>query len=184
MSPRQHTLSISFAIAACCCLLAAITSAQENPQKPSLRQYTFAWQFLETDGMAPRGGTTRGSEVELAIEPSDAWLRLQEDGVSALERDRRAILAMAGGYRTSFDFIETVGFVEGYTPQRPYQSWGTEYVYVVADEPRFISLQHIIVMRFQAEDGSVSEPMVVKHWRQDWHYEAREMHRYAGHQTW
>jgi hypothetical protein len=148
------------------------------------RQYTFAWQFIEDSEMAPRGGTTTGTPVDLVQQPTAAWEALQEPGISDLERDRRAILAMAGGYRTSFDFIETVGFTEGYSPQQPYQSWGTEYVYVVADEPGFISLQHIIVMRFQNEDGSASEPMVVKHWRQDWHYQAREQHVYAGHRQW
>ncbi len=91
---------------------------------------------------------------------------------------------MAGPYRTSFDFIETVGFTEGYEPGKPYQSWGTEYVYVVTDEPAFISLQHVLVMRIEMEDGSISEPMVVKHWRQDWRYEQRELHTYSGYQTW
>ena len=31
--------------------------------------------------------------------------------MSSQERDRRAIPAMAGGFRTSFDFIETI-FIE------------------------------------------------------------------------
>ncbi|MEM0955366.1 MAG: DUF6607 family protein [Pseudomonadota bacterium] len=188
MPRRIRHLSVAFIIAVGCWVTAAVLAAVQKDAAPSAatpaRQYTFAWQFLTQDAMAPRGGTTRGSAVELVTEPTEAWKHLHENGISTLEQDRRAILAMAGGYRTSFDFIETVGFVEGYTPQQPYQSWGTEYVYVVADEPRFISLQHIIVMRFQAEDGSISEPMVVKHWRQDWHYEARDMHRYAGHQVW
>ena len=39
-----------------------------------------------------RGGTTRGANVTLATEPSDAWRALQEPGLSAYERDRRAIL--------------------------------------------------------------------------------------------
>ncbi len=136
--------------------------------------------------MSPRGGTTRGAPVELAAAPSDAYRRLTGAGpeVGALERDRLAILAMAGAFRTSFDFIETVGFGTGYEPPRPYQSWGTEYVYVVADEPRFISLQHILVMRMTAEDGDMSDPIVVKHWRQDWRYQDADLHVYRGHETW
>jgi hypothetical protein len=151
---------------------------------PGSRQYTFAWPYLEGDDMAPRGGTTRGAAVDLASGAGEAWARLQASGLSKKERDRRAILAMAGPYRSTFDFIETVGFTEGYTPSRPYQSWGTEFVYVVADEPDFISLQHILVMRMQDEDGGESEPMVVKHWRQDWTYEDRTLHTFRGNRTW
>ncbi len=149
-----------------------------------LRRYTYSWQFADGDAMAPRGGTTKGPPVTLDPEPGAAWRALREPGLSKQERDRRAILAMAGGFRASFDFIETAGFVADYAPSAPYQSWGTEYVYVVEDEPDFVSLQHILVMYFDAGDGEVSGPAVVKHWRQDWQYEDRGLHVYAGHDTW
>ena len=122
--------------------------------------------------------------MELANAPSEGWRSLTETDLTDRERDHRAILAMAGPYRTTFDFIETLGFTPGYRPGRPYQSWGTEFVYVVADEPDFISLQHILVMVFRQEDGTVSEPLVVKHWRQDWRYQDRELFAYAGHDRW
>src|SRR5690606_37215540 len=109
--------------------------------------------------MQPRGGTTQGADVTLAPSPSAAWQALQEDGLSAKERDRRAILAMTGPYRTSFDFIETIGFTPSYEPPPPYQSWATEYVYVIADEPEFISLQHILVMQFEQQDEGPEGPM-------------------------
>jgi hypothetical protein len=150
----------------------------------SARRYTYSWQFTDDDAMRPRGGTTRGPEPTLATTPSEAWSRLTEPDLTSLERDRRAVLAMAGGYRTTFDFIETLGFSADYQPGPPYQSWATEYVYVVADQPRFISLQHILVMRFLDQDGSLSEPMVTKHWRQDWRYEDRNLHVYAGNGHW
>ncbi|MEE4278957.1 MAG: DUF6607 family protein [Halieaceae bacterium] len=159
--------------------IAASAGSGENPdEKP--RQYTFAWMFSDDDTMAPRGGTSRGPEVTLDNRVAPAFEALQEPGLSARERDRRAILAMVGDYRTSFDFIETVGLTPGYEPRAPYQSWGTERVYLVADEEDYISLQHIIVMHFAQDDGSVSEPMVVKHWRQDWRYEDREVHAFLG----
>lgn len=148
------------------------------------RQYTFAWPFVEGSDMQPRGGTSHGAEVTLAPVPSAAWQALQEDGLSAKERDRRAILAMAGPYRTSFDFIETVGFTTPYQPPRPYQSWATEYIYIIADEPDFISLQHILVMHFEQQGESPEGPMVVKHWRQDWRYQDRDLHVYAGNNRW
>jgi len=90
---------------------AVVSTARAEP-----RQYTFSWQFEDTDALRPRGGTTRGAPLTLATEPSAAWLAVQEPGLPKLERDRRAILAMAGGYRTTFDFLETVGFIPGFTP--------------------------------------------------------------------
>jgi hypothetical protein len=157
--------------------------AQGDDAQAERRQYTFAWMFSDDDAMAPRGGTTTGPAVTLDGEVAPAFAALQAPGLSKKERDRRAILAMVGDYRTSFDFIETVGLTPGYEPKAPYQSWGTERVYLVANEPDFISLQHIIVMHFATEDGGVSEPMVVKHWRQDWRYEDRDVHAFMGRNT-
>ncbi|WP_116367807.1 DUF6607 family protein [Parahaliea mediterranea] len=157
---------------------------QNTAPAPRQRQYTYAWPYAVDGDMAPRGGTSTGAAVTLIKAPSTAWQALQEDGLNAKARDRRAILAMAGPYRASFDFLETVGFLPGYTPPRPYQSWGTEYVYVVADEEDFISLQHIMVMQFEMPDGTASEPMVIKHWRQDWRYQDTLLNVFIGDGTW
>ena len=98
-------------------------------------QFIFAWPLGEK-ALKPRGATTRGVPVTLDTTPSPAWTRLTEPNLSAQERDRRAILAMAGVFRTSFEFLEVIGFRPGFVPDRPYQSWATEYVYVARDEPR------------------------------------------------
>jgi hypothetical protein len=148
------------------------------------RQFTFSWQFEEGDALRPRGGTTRGAALTLATEPSSAWRAVQEPGLTKFERDRRAILAMAGGYRTSFDFLETVGFTAGFTPSRPYQSWGTEYIYVVEDSGTFIRLQHLMVMFVADRAGKVQGPFVQKHWRQDWRYEDTDFHVFIGRNRW
>ncbi|MEM1437768.1 MAG: DUF6607 family protein [Pseudomonadota bacterium] len=148
------------------------------------RQYTFSWSFVDGDAMAPRGGTTKGTPVSLDTSPGAAWAALQAPELSAQERDRRAIVAMAGSYRTSFDFIETAGFTSDYEPARPYRSWGTEKVYIVADTPEFVSLQHILVMFMQGEDGETMGPFVIKHWRQDWQYEPETFHEYQGGDSW
>jgi len=151
---------------------------------PRTHQFTFAWPFRDGDSAAPRGGTTPGAPVELDTTPGAAWQALHEPGLSPLERDRRAILAMAGTFRASFDFLEVAGFRPGFAPDRPYQSWGTEYVYVAHDEPRFISLRHILVMFMRGKDGKVEGPFVTKHWRQDWRYQKRELLTYRGNNTW
>jgi hypothetical protein len=104
--------------------------------------------------------------------------------LSWFEKDRRAILAMAGPYRVSFNFLETMGVVNNYIPSKPYQSWGTEYVYVAQDTGDYISLQHIMVMSFVDDDGVSSAPMVMKHWRHDWQYQKPLMFEYPGHNTW
>jgi hypothetical protein len=148
------------------------------------RQYTFAWRYAPGTDVAPRGGTTHGPAVTLDTEPSDAWRRLRDANVAPVERDRRAIRAMAGTFRASFDFLEVVGFRPGFVPDRPYQSWGTEYVSVLRDEPRFISLQHILVMFVRDDAGVVQGPFVSKHWRQDWRYEDRALLTYRGRDTW
>jgi len=162
------------------------TAAEAPPavEAPRAVAMGYGWPFLPPEKTAPRGGSTQGSEVVLDTAPSPAWQALQEPGLSTLEKDRRAILALAGSYRVSFQFVETLGFADGYEPPRPYFSWGTEHVHVLRDEPHAISLQHTLVMFFAEEDGSVTGPMVTKHWRQDWTYEDRDLHVHRGNRTW
>jgi len=145
-------------------------------------QFTFAWP-LDEKALKPRGATTRGVPVTLERAPQEAWRRLQEAGLSSQERDRRAILAMAGPYRVSFDFLEVVRHDPSLKPDAPYQSWGTEYVFVSEDRPDFVALQHILVMRFLEKDQP-SDAMVVRHWRQEWRYEAPHLLAYEGGLAW
>jgi hypothetical protein len=149
-----------------------------------IQAQVFGWPFLEPETMQSRGGTSQGSPVTLSTNASPYWTSLQENGLSAFEQDRRAILAMQGSYRTSFQFIETAGFSESFSPARPYFSWGTEVVHLLEDKQDFISLQHTMVMYFVDEDGSTNGPMVMKHWRQDWQYEAPAQLQYTGNRRW
>ena len=145
--------------------------------------FLFAWP-LDEGALKPRGATTRGAPVVLDKTAAEAWQRLRQPGLSALERDRRAILAMAGPYRVSFDFLEVVRFDPALKQDAPYQSWGTEYIFVAEDRPGFIALQHILAMRVLLQDGKVSEPIVVRHWRQEWRYQAESLLAYEGANTW
>ena len=147
--------------------------------------YVFGWAHLQDSKMhEARGGATRGAEVSLKQTPSEHWKKLQAPHLTKLEKDRLAILSMQGHYRVYFDFMETMGFVEGYSPPRPYQSWGTEFVIVVEEEEDFISLQHIMVMYFQSKESSEPVLHVMKHWRQDWQYQDAEIHSFIGNNTW
>ena len=147
------------------------------------RQYTFAWRIAD-ESMLPRGGTTRGEGVVLDRAARAAFDDIHDAGLDVHERDRRAILAMAGEFRATFDFIEVAGFRAGFVPDRPYQSWGTEKIYVVEESDRFISLQHLLVMRIVGEDGKVQGPFVTRHWRQDWTFEPRDRLVYRGANRW
>ena len=143
------------------------------------QQFIFAWP-LDEKALKPRGATTRGVPVTLDTAPSEAWRRLTEAELTPKERDRRAILAMAGPYRVTFDFLEVVRYDPAIKQDAPYQSWGTEYVFIAEDRADFIALQHILVMRMVG----VSEPMVVRHWRQEWRYEPESYLAYEGANTW
>ncbi len=144
----------------------------------------FAWPFRDLRNFKPRGGTTRGTSVQTAQSPSEEWTALQERDLNKKERDRRAILAMTGSYRVSFQFTETMGFTEGYEPAKPYFSWATEHVRAIESTEDLIRLQHIIVMYYEEDDGNVRGPKVMKHWRQDWRYEDRGRFVYEGEKTW
>jgi hypothetical protein len=169
------------AVLAACAAMAGEAGAPAPQGKFS--RYTFSWP-VGPDAPAPRGGTTRGAPVVLDTGPSAEWLALQQPGLSAQERDRRAILAMAGSYRVAFDFLEVVNFSGDGARPRPYQSWGTEKVYVDRNEPGFVSLVHMLEMRVVGEDGKISEPMVTRHWRQDWRYEPAFIIEHADGNRW
>ena len=97
------------------------------------------------------------------------------NGGSASEKDRLAILGMRGDYRVDFHFSETVPLKAGYEHHDEKNTGGYETVIVVDDSDRKIVLQHLLV----SSDGHV-----IKHWRQDWTYEAEERFEFVADQTW
>jgi len=173
-------ICLSLALVATLCSV-TLFAADSPPTSPP--RYTFSWP-LDGSGLMPRGGTTKGPAVTLDQSESPAWQALQKQGLSDFERDRRAILAMAGTYRVTFDFLEVTPFGAQDQPKAPYQSWGTEKVYVDSDTGEAISLVHILEMRIVQPDGKVSEPMVTKHWRQDWTYQPKQLVEYQGNDRW
>ena len=93
------------------------------------------------------------------------------------DADRTAILKMAGNYKVTFNFIETVSFDDGYTLKDPKISGGYEVVRVIEDTGTFISLQHILV-------ASGDDAFPIKHWRQDWTYEPAQVLTFVGGNAW
>lgn len=92
------------------------------------------------------------------------------------ERDRAAILAMAGEYKVSFEFTESVALRAGYETKPVKRSGGTELVVVVEDSPARIVLQHLLL---DPRDNTV-----IKHWRQDWTWQDRELLEFRGDRRW
>ena len=91
------------------------------------------------------------------------------------EKDRLAILGMQGEYRVDFNFEETVLLKPGYSKQDDKNTGGFETVVVVKEDPNHIVLQHLLV---------TGTGYVVKHWRQDWFFEATERFEFVEDQTW
>ena len=165
-------------------VLSAPVAVSQDADCPQAYRYTFSWSQAQGCDFMPRGGTSTGAPITLDPEPHPGWLALQEPGLSKKQKDRLAILAMAGPYRASFEFLEMVAYTPDFERGRPYQSWGTEFIYVVEDREDFISLQHIIVMYVKSQEGEIMGPFVQKHWRQDWIYEKASVFAYIGNDTW
>lgn len=94
---------------------------------------------------------------------------------AAFEKDRKAILAMAGDFEVGFHFQETLSLHEGYeVREKPYDEEAHETVKVVEDSGRRIVLQHLLQVG----------PAVVKHWAQIWTYEDTEILEFQGKRVW
>ncbi|MEO0441591.1 MAG: DUF6607 family protein [Pseudomonadota bacterium] len=112
----------------------------------------------------------------LADDPVERRTAQQEQ--ASFEADRADILAMAGNYKVTFDMKETTAWHADYTPIKAKISGGHESVRVIEDTGRKIILQHLLVV------GSDEDPFIVKHWRQDWEYEPKQILAYAGPDKW
>lgn len=91
------------------------------------------------------------------------------------ERDREAILSMAGEYGVLFNFRETVGYIDDYKLADEYQEEATEIVFVAEDSGDRIALQHIL----QTGGGRV-----IKHWKQIWTWQDRRIVEFQGRDQW
>ncbi len=92
------------------------------------------------------------------------------------EKDRQAILAMAGDFKVGFHFQETFSLRDDYKPEeKPYEEEAFETVKVVEDSGKRIVLQHIL---------QATPTVVVKHWAQIWTYEDTELLEFQGSRVW
>ncbi|MEE4639686.1 MAG: DUF6607 family protein [Wenzhouxiangella sp.] len=127
-------------------------------------------------GTVPRPNVDSQAELQAPDEsdqPANATAETQPPAA-----DRAAILAMAGEYVVTFAFDETVALADGYERKPAKRSGASEVVLVVEDERDRIVLQHLLLV------GGADGPEVIKHWRQDWIWEASERLEFLDDQTW
>ncbi|QQL49347.1 hypothetical protein GO620_014390 [Mucilaginibacter ginkgonis] len=85
---------------------------------------------------------------------------------SKFEQDRKAIEALAGFYKVTFNYAETFAPDTAYKYHPRYNSWGYEWAVIAEDSLKKIVIQHLLV---------VGDSTVIKHWREDWEYESPAM---------
>jgi len=55
---------------------------------------------------------------------------------------------------------------------------GLEWAQLVTDEDDEIQIQHLLQV------GNPAEPMVIKHWREDWLFENTDLYSYSSNNEW
>lgn len=87
---------------------------------------------------------------------------------------------MCGCYEVTYNFAETFNYSKDslYKPSKIKISGSLELAVLVEDENDLISIQHILQV------GDPSNPMIVKHWRQDWLYENKNTYIFNANNSW
>lgn len=99
---------------------------------------------------------------------------------SKKELDQKSIKDMCGCYEVTFNFTETFNYSKDslYKASSQEISGGLEWAGLLTDDDNKIVIQHILQV------GDPRDPMIVKHWRQDWLYENTELYTYDADNTW
>ncbi len=96
------------------------------------------------------------------------------------ELDKKSIKDMCGCYEVTFNFTETFNYSKDslYKASPKEISKGLEWAEIIEDKDNKIVIQHLLQV------GSLEEPYIVKHWRQDWLYENTDFYAYDANNTW
>lgn len=93
--------------------------------------------------------------------------------------DRAAIKAMTGCYNVEFKYTETFAPEIDYEHAYDYTSAAFEWAELVEETEDKIVLQHLLIIQ-----KDTLPPYIVKHWRQDWVYEADRSFKYDKDNRW
>jgi len=98
-----------------------------------------------------------------------------------LKKDSNAIMNMCGCFEVSFNFSETIKLNnrEDYVPSEDYQTTPVyELAIPIKKSKNEISIQHILQV------GDENYRSIVKHWRQDWLYQNKDLYQYDKDNNW
>ncbi|WP_432413054.1 DUF6607 family protein [Rasiella sp. SM2506] len=100
--------------------------------------------------------------------------------ISKKQEDLEAIKKMCGCYEVTFNFAETFNYSNDslYKPSKTKVDKGLEWAQLVTNKNDTIQIQHLLQV------GNPAEPMVVKHWRQDWLFENTDLYTYDADTKW
>ena len=92
------------------------------------------------------------------------------------KQDIEAIKEMCGCFEIDFKFSETFQYINdsNYSKSKNYNAKALEYAKLIKDEKDHISIQHLLVMG----------DYIIKHWRQDWIFQNKDLLKYDGNNTW
>ena len=92
------------------------------------------------------------------------------------KQDIEAIKEMCGCFEIDFKFSETFQYSNdsNYSKSKNYNAKALEYAKLIKDEKGHISIQHLLVMG----------DYIIKHWRQDWIFQNKDLLKYDGNNNW
>jgi len=107
-------------------------------------------------------------------------LAISATAQSKQKQDADAIKKMCGCYEVTFNFAETFNYSNDslYKPSKTKVDKGLEWAQLVTDEKDKIQIQHLLQV------GNPAEPMIIKHWRQDWLFENTNLYTYNAANEW
>lgn len=95
-------------------------------------------------------------------------------------KDVQAIKSMCGCYEVKFNFVETFNYAEDddYKPSKVKHDDAFEWVQLVEESKDKVVMQHLLLV------GTMTNPRIIKHWRQDWLYENNDLYQYDADNKW
>lgn len=88
---------------------------------------------------------------------------------------KKHIKEMCGCFTVSFEYAETFSPKSNYKFHDRYKTGGLEYIFVDEEGDDKLVLQHLLI---------VNDTMIIKHWRQDWLYENKNLLKYEKNLEW
>lgn len=93
---------------------------------------------------------------------------------SQKQTEVEAIKDFCGCFEVEFKYAETFSSSENYELKEPYDASALELVFIEEQTPGKIVLQHVLV---------INDVVSIKHWREDWVYEAENSFSYLGNEA-